>query len=42
VKDVRLLKTLAAHRPLNRAGEPAFGVFAEVLTPGTVPVASRP
>ena len=36
VKDVRLLKTLAAHRPLNRAGEPAFGVFAEVVTPGDV------
>ncbi|MEU6134322.1 MOSC domain-containing protein [Nocardioides sp. NPDC047086] len=35
-RDVRLLKTLAAHRPLNRAGEPAFGVFAEVVTPGAV------
>ena len=35
-RDVRLLKTLASHRPLNRAGEPAFGVFAEVVTPGTV------
>ncbi|MDQ4113120.1 MAG: MOSC domain-containing protein [Actinomycetota bacterium] len=35
-RDVRLLKTLASHRPLNRAGEPAFGVFAEVLTPGVV------
>lgn len=33
-KDVRLLKTLAAHRPLNRAGEPFFGVYAEVLAPG--------
>lgn len=35
-RDVRLLKTLASHRPLNRAGEPVFGVFAEVVTPGTV------
>jgi uncharacterized protein YcbX len=35
-RDVRLLKTLASHRPLNRAGEPAFGVFAEVITPGAV------
>lgn len=35
-RDLRLLKTLASHRPLNRAGEPAFGVFAEVVTPGAV------
>nr|WP_241248440.1 MOSC domain-containing protein [Nocardioides sp. KC13] len=35
-RDVRVLKTLATHRPLNRAGEPAFGVFAEVVTPGVV------
>ncbi|MFD7074285.1 MOSC domain-containing protein [Nocardioides sp. NPDC059952] len=35
-RDVRLLKTLASHRPLNRAGEPAFGVFAEVVTSGVV------
>ncbi|WP_406033421.1 MOSC domain-containing protein [Nocardioides sp. NBC_00163] len=35
-RDVRLLKTLASHRPHNRAGEPAFGVFAEVVTPGAV------
>ena len=35
-RDVRLLKALASHRPLNRAGEPAFGVFAEVVTPGAV------
>ncbi|WP_406020298.1 MOSC domain-containing protein [Nocardioides sp. NBC_00850] len=35
-RDIRLLKTLASHRPLNRAGEPAFGVFAEVVTPGVV------
>ncbi|MFE6645879.1 MOSC domain-containing protein [Nocardioides sp. NPDC057772] len=35
-RDVRVLKTLATHRPLNRAGEPAFGVFAEVVTAGVV------
>lgn len=42
VRDLRLLKTLAGYRPRNRAGEPSFGMFAEVLTPGVVPVASRP
>lgn len=31
-----LLKTLAASRPLNERGEPSFGVFATVLSPGTV------
>lgn len=36
VRDVRLLKTLSGYRPRNRAGEPAFGVFAEVVTPGAV------
>jgi len=36
VKDAPVLKTLAAHRPLNRAGEPCFGVFARVVTPGRV------
>ena len=35
-RDVRLLKTLALHRALNRAGEPAFGVFAEVVVSGAV------
>lgn len=35
-KDARLLKTLAAFRPLNRAGEPAFGVYAQVTGPGRV------
>lgn len=30
----RLLATLASYRPLNAAGEPAFGVFAEVVAPG--------
>lgn len=35
-RDVRLLKTLASHRPLNRAGEPEFGVFAEVVRRGAV------
>ena len=39
-RDVRLLKTLTGYRPRNRAGEPAFGMFAEVLTPGVVSVAS--
>jgi uncharacterized protein YcbX len=33
-KDTRLLRTLAAYRPLNSAGEPAFGVYASVTTPG--------
>jgi uncharacterized protein len=41
-RDVRLLKALSGHRPLNRAGEPAFGMFAEVLTSGVVSVASGP
>ena len=31
-----LLKTLAAGRPLNERGEPSFGVFATVLSPGTM------
>lgn len=34
----RLLRTLAAHRPVNAAGEPCFGVYAEVVRPGTVSV----
>jgi uncharacterized protein YcbX len=36
LKDVRLLKALAAYRPLNSAGEPAFGIYARVTTAGTV------
>lgn len=36
IKDASLLKTLATHRPLNRAREPAFGVYAQVLTPGEI------
>ena len=32
----RLLRTLAGYRPLNDAGEPCFGVYAEVRTPGVV------
>jgi len=40
-RGTRLLKTLAAHRPLNRAGEPAFGVYAEVVSPGVASAASR-
>jgi len=35
-RDGRLLKALATYRPLNRAGEPAFGVYARVVRPGTV------
>ena len=36
VKDVRLLKELVGSRPTNAAGEPMFGVYAEVVRPGTV------
>ncbi|CUR57231.1 LigA [metagenome] len=36
VKDVRLLKELVGSRPTNSAGEPMFGVYAEVVRPGTV------
>jgi uncharacterized protein YcbX len=36
VKDRRLLKELVATRPTNDAGEPVFGVYAEVVRPGTV------
>lgn len=32
----RLLRSLASYRPLNGAGEPCFGVYAEVVTPGPV------
>jgi uncharacterized protein YcbX len=32
----RLLKTLAGYRPTNAAGEPGFGVYAEVVRPGRV------
>lgn len=35
-KDATLLKTLARHRPRNSAGEPMFGVYAEVVSPGVV------
>lgn len=35
-RDVPLLRALASYRPRNRAGEPTFGVFAEVVTPGAV------
>jgi uncharacterized protein YcbX len=40
LRDGRLLKTLTGYRPRNRAGEPVFGMFAEVLTPGVVSIAS--
>lgn len=36
VKDARLLKALVSMRPTNRAGEPMFGVYAEVVRPGHV------
>lgn len=39
----RLLRTLASYRPRNEAGEPCFGVYAEVVRPGTVrPGPARP
>ena len=38
-RDTRLLKALAAYRPLNEAGEPCFGVYAEVRVPGVISVA---
>lgn len=34
VRDARLLKALAAHRPGNRRGEPLFAVYAEVVAGG--------
>ncbi len=37
-KDARLLKALTHSRPTNRAGEPMFGVYATVVTPGRVDV----
>ncbi len=36
VKDSRLLKALVRQRPVNTAGEPMFGVYAEVVRPGVV------
>ena len=33
-KDARLLRTMVATRPTNRAGEPLFGRYAEVVRPG--------
>ena len=35
-KDVRLLQELVHHRPVNPAGEPMFGVYAECVRAGTV------
>jgi uncharacterized protein YcbX len=37
-KDVRLLKALARERPVNRAGEPMFGVYARCPRRGRVTV----
>ncbi|CAM3588555.1 MOSC domain-containing protein [Nocardioides zeicaulis] len=36
VRDLRLLKALVEHRPVNRAREPMFGVYAECVRPGVV------
>ena len=38
IKDRRLLKALVQQRPVNRAGEPMFGVYAEVVRAGVVAV----
>lgn len=35
-RDLSLLKALARHRPCNAAGEPMFGVYAEIVAPGAV------
>lgn len=35
-RDVRLLKALVEHRPVNRAKEPMFGVYADCVRPGVV------
>jgi uncharacterized protein len=35
-RNGRLLRGLASYRPLNDAGEPCFGVYAEVVVPGLV------
>ena len=34
-KDARLLKALVTSRPTNAVGEPMFGVYADVVRPGT-------
>jgi len=39
--DLSLLKLLATYRPANDAGEPCFGVEAEVVTPAVVHVGDR-
>lgn len=36
IKDRRLLKALVQQRPVNGAGEPMFGVYAEVVRAGVV------
>jgi uncharacterized protein YcbX len=35
-RDARLLKALAGFRPTNRAGEPVFGIYAQVTVAGSV------
>lgn len=40
LRDARLLKALVLQRPTNKAGEPMFGMYAEVVRPGVVPARS--
>jgi uncharacterized protein YcbX len=35
-KDEAVLRTLASYRPRNAAGEPVFGIYADVVAPGVV------
>ncbi|MBS2936606.1 MOSC domain-containing protein [Nocardioides sp. J2M5] len=35
-RDLRLLKALVSHRPVNAANEPVLGVYASVVRPGVV------
>jgi uncharacterized protein YcbX len=41
-KDAPLLRTLAGYRPRNRAGEPVFGIYAQVSVAGRVSPAVAP
>ena len=42
VRDLRLLRAMAASRPTNAAGEPVLGVYAEVVRPGTISAVMPP
>jgi uncharacterized protein YcbX len=42
IRRGRLLKTLAQYRPTNAAGEPCFGVSAEVIGPANATSSHRP